>query len=216
MHCLIFDLDGTLLDSEPLCNQAFLDLLPQLEDTVPGLMHRYRGMQLARILEDLSLRIGQPLEEGFEEQYRRRVAELYDTSLGPMPGAVEMLSALDNPRCVASNGPLAKASHGLRAAGLAGFFGDNVYSAYEVGSWKPDPQLFLHAANAMGFPPDRCLVVEDSEAGLQAAKAAGMRSIHFAPVPSPVGASAIARLTDLRHLPELVQGLDGASADMGL
>src|SRR5688572_16431504 len=99
MHCLIFDLDGTLLDSEPLCNQAFLDLLPQLDDTVPGLIHRYRGMQLARILDDLSLRIGQPLEEDFEVRYRSRVAELYDTSLAPMPGAVEMLSALDNPKC---------------------------------------------------------------------------------------------------------------------
>ncbi len=209
--CLIFDLDGTLVDSEPLCNQAFLDLLPQLEDTVPSLIQRYRGMELARILTDLSLRVGQPLISDFEAQYRTRVAQLYDTSLAPMPGAIEMLSLLSNPKCVASNGPMGKAMHGLRVAGLADFFGRNVFSSYEVGHWKPEPHLFLHAARTMNYPPERCLVVEDSGAGLKAAEAAGMRAVHFSPVASPQTGSAFAQVSDLRDLPGVIKALAHAA-----
>ncbi|MDD2725122.1 MAG: HAD hydrolase-like protein, partial [Methylovulum sp.] len=54
--CIIFDLDGTLVDSEGLCNQAFLDLLPQLNDTVESLIQRYRGKKLASILVDIESR----------------------------------------------------------------------------------------------------------------------------------------------------------------
>lgn len=209
--CIIFDLDGTLVDSEPLCNQAFLDLLPQLDDTIPGLVLRYRGMKLASILADLSRRTGQPLLGDFEVRYRARVAQLYDTSLMPMPGASEMLFSLSNPKCVASNGPRAKASHGLRVAGLADFFGSNVFSSYDVGHWKPEPHLFLHAARAMNYPPERCLVVEDSAAGLQAARAAGMKAVHFSPVASPQFESALAQVTDLRHLSDVVRTLAHAA-----
>lgn len=211
MLCLIFDLDGTLVDSEPLSNQAFLDLLPQLEDTVPDLMRRYTGMQFAPVVADLSRRLGVRLPENFDKAYRERVAQLYDMSLAPMPGAVEMLSELQNPKCVASNGPVSKISHGLRVAGLADFFGDKVFSSYQVGKWKPEPHLFLHAARMMGYTPDMCLVVEDSDPGLQAAKAAGMRAIQFCPNSTPKPGSASACVSDLRQLPEAIRNLAHAT-----
>ncbi len=211
MLCLIFDLDGTLVDSEPLCNQAFLDLLPQLDDTVQGLMRRYSGMQLAPVLSDLSLRLGAQLPDDFELAYRARVTQLYDMSLAPMPGAIEMLSELPNPKCVASNGPVAKASHGLQVAGLAHFFGDKVFSSYQVGHWKPEPHLFLHAARMMNYAPDRCLVIEDSNAGLHAAKAAGMRAVHFCPNEAPRSEMAFTHVSDLRSLAEVVQSLAHAA-----
>ena len=211
MLCLIFDLDGTLVDSEPLCSQAFLDLLPELDDTVWGLMQRYRGMQLARVFSNLSSRIGRALPDGFEGIYRERVAELYEERLTPMPGALEVLSVLPNPKCVASNGPIAKTSHGLRVSGLAHFFGQNVFSAYQVGAWKPEPQLFLHAACAMSYPPEQCLVIEDSEAGLRAAQAAGMRAIHVSPDSTPTSVAAYAQIDSLLRLPELVQNIPYAA-----
>jgi HAD superfamily hydrolase (TIGR01509 family) len=207
MPCLIFDLDGTLVDSEPLCSQAFLDLLPQLDDTVQGLMRRYTGMQLAPVLSDLSVRLGAELPDDFEPAYRTRVAQLYDMSLVPMPGAIEMLSALPNPKCVATNGTVAKASHGLRVAGLARFFGENVFSSYQVGHWKPEPHLFLHAARMMNYAPDQCLVIEDSNAGLHAAKAAGMRAVQFCPNEGPRSEVAFTHLSDLRCLTEVVRSL---------
>ncbi len=211
MLCLIFDLDGTLVDSEPLCNQAFLDLLPQLDDTVQGLMQRYSGMQLAPVLSDLSLRLGERLPDDFEPAYRARVAQLYDMSLAPMPGATEMLSALPNPKCVASNGPVAKTSHGLRVAGLAQYFGDKVFSSYQVGHWKPEPHLFLHAARMMNFAPDQCLVIEDSDAGLRAAHAAGMRAVHFCPNEAQRSQMAVTHVSDLRMLTEVVESLSHAA-----
>lgn len=207
MPCLIFDLDGTLVDSEPLASQAFLDLLPQLEDTTGGLMRRYRGQKLAHVFEDLSRRIGGSLPQDFESRYRDRVAELYDMQLRPMPGAVDMLQQLEHPCCVASNGPPRKMSHGLRAAGLDSFFGGNVFSAYDIGHWKPEPHIFLHAAARMGCLPTDCVVIEDSESGLLAAAAAGMRAIHYNPDGAPRAEQALASIRHFRELRSAVQGM---------
>jgi HAD superfamily hydrolase (TIGR01509 family) len=204
--CVIFDLDGTLVDSEPLCNRAFLDLLPELDDTVEGLVRRYRGSRMAPVLEDLERRLGRRLPADFESVLRRRVAELFDEHLQVMPGALEMLAQLDCAMCIASSGPMQKIRHSLRLSGLAPWFGERVFSAYDVGSWKPDPGLFLHAANAMGFAPAQCIVVEDSEPGLLAARAAGMRVVHFSPSGEATVARADVRVTDLAEVPAYIAG----------
>jgi len=179
--CIIFDLDGTLVDSEGLCNQAFLDLLPEIGETLESMVERYRGTKLALILADLGARIGRPLPPNFEATYRARVSELFRTDLRPTPGTIEMLETLSYPKCVASSGPPTKIAEALLSSGLSKYFGDHVFSSYEVGSWKPDPGLFLHAARSMGYSPNQCIVVEDSPAGLQAAAAAGMTAIHYLP-----------------------------------
>jgi len=83
------------------------------------------------------------------------------------------------------------------------FFGDNIFSSYEIGSWKPEPGLFLHAANVMGFAPPRCVVVEDSEVGMQAATAAGMRSLQYTPHASESGHT----FNDMAMLPRLLNDL---------
>ncbi|WP_421981446.1 HAD-IA family hydrolase [Roseibium sp.] len=179
--CVIFDLDGTLVDSEILCNQAFVDLLPELGETAEQLMRRYRGIKLDLTLADLEKQLGRSLPETFEATYRERVAQLFDERLQPVPGAAAMLESLDRPRCIASSGPPQKIAHSLKVSGLASHFGPNIYSSYVVGIWKPEPGLFLHAARDMGFPPDRCIVVEDSDVGVQAAKAAGMTVLRYDP-----------------------------------
>jgi beta-phosphoglucomutase-like phosphatase (HAD superfamily) len=85
IKCVIFDLDGTLVDSEGLCNQAFLDLLPDLSLSPGELVRRYRGQKLALILSDIEREIGRKLPSGFEKDYRVRVAELFDSELVPIP-----------------------------------------------------------------------------------------------------------------------------------
>lgn len=177
--CVIFDLDGTLVDSEGLCNQAFLDLLPQLSDTVESLIQRYRGKKLAPILADLESRLCQKLPDAFEQHYRQHVEELFSRELRPMPGVLEMLETTNFPRCIASSGPPLKIRQALQVCGLAPYFGDSIFSSYEIGSWKPEPGLFQYAANAMGFMPSQCVVVEDSEVGIEAAAAAGMKAFHY-------------------------------------
>lgn len=178
---IIFDLDGTLVDSERLCNQALIDLLPSLKNTVDELVHRYRGKKLAEILSDLERRIPARLPDGFEQIYRQRVSTLFTTDLKAFDGVPEMLNNLSHSSCIASSGPPEKIIQALSLTGLSEYFGDRFFSSYIVGSWKPEPGLFLHAANTMGFSPQQCVVIEDSEIGLEAADAAGMRALHFVP-----------------------------------
>lgn len=203
-QCLIFDLDGTLVDSESLCNQAFLDLLPRLQDPLAVLTERYRGQKLAAILVDLAARLGAPLPADFELRYRSRVAELFEAQLKPMPGAEQLLQNLPLPFCIASGGPLPKIQQALEVSGLAPHVGEKrVFSSYSVGVWKPDPGLFLHAAAAMGFEPAACVVVEDSAVGVQAAQAAGMRALSLA----PEGAAAPPGVTPILHLNDVLTWL---------
>ena len=138
-------------------------MLPELGETAASLTTEHRGKKLSSILQGLEYRLGRPLPVDFESRYRVRVAELFDLHLEPTPGAREMLEGLSHLCCVASSGPPHKIVHALKIAGLATFFADRIFSSYDVGSWKPDPGLFLHAAEALGFPPNRCVVVEDSE-----------------------------------------------------
>lgn len=214
---VIFDLDGTLVDSETLCNQAFLDLLPALTDTVEAVVERYRGKKLADTLRDIEHRTGSALPDNFEALYRQRVAELFESDLKPIHGVVDMLGALEYPFCIASSGPPAKITHALALTGLAPYFGERIFSAYTVGSWKPEPGLFLHAAAAMGFSPEHCVVVEDSPVGLQAAAAAGMRALHYAPEETKGAEAVNSRFSHMSALPALLQGMtrDAGAATTG-
>jgi len=204
--CVIFDLDGTLVDSEALCNQAFLDLLPQLNETVDASMLRYRGKKLAAILADIENRLGRKLPEAFEQHYRQRVSELFCSELKPMPGVIEMLDALKLPKCIASSGPMPKIRQSLEISGLAPYFGDNLFSSYDVGSWKPEPVLFRHAANAMAFAPAQCVVIEDSDVGIEAAIAAGTRAFRYLHKGEnvPFGGENIELFDDMSLLPQLL------------
>ena len=179
--CVIFDLDGTLVDSEEICNMAFLDLLPELREraSTEQLVNRNRGRKLAEIILDLEKNFGMALPSNFEESYRRRVKDLFCTELKPVPGVPEMLEAVNLPMCVASSGPPSKINHALKTCGLLSHFEGRIFSSYEVGSWKPDPGLFRFAMSSVGFFPDQCAVVEDSMVGIQAANAAGARAFYF-------------------------------------
>ncbi|MFD1121409.1 HAD-IA family hydrolase [Methylophilus flavus] len=178
---VIFDLDGTLIDSETLCNQAFLDLIPSLNETVEQLVDQFRGKKLAEILSEIERKIPSSLPENFEHIYRQRVADAFATELKPVKGVPDMLKALELPFCIASSGPSEKIKHALAVTGLTPFFGERYFSSYTVVSWKPDPGLFLYAAKAMGFAPENCIVIEDSVIGLEAAASAGMHAFHYAP-----------------------------------
>jgi HAD superfamily hydrolase (TIGR01509 family) len=106
------------------------------------------------------------------------------------------------PFCVASNGPRSKTELTLEITGLLPLFAGRVYSAYEVGAWKPDPGLFLHAANAMGAAPQRCAVVEDSEPGVLAGLAADMQ-VYVLRSAQPLPPALAARVQLLDSLLEL-------------
>jgi HAD superfamily hydrolase (TIGR01509 family) len=104
---------------------------------------------------------------------------------------------------VASNGPRDQTTLSLELTGLLPFFPERVFSAYDVGSWKPDPGLLLHAATELGVEPARCLVVEDAGPGVEAALAAGMRVLALCESRWPSDrVRGIRRLSEVRdHVP---------------
>lgn len=205
--CIIFDLDGTLVDSERLCSQGYLDLIPEITDPLETFYRRYRGGQMAAIARSIEERFGVKLPPDFETPYRERVAELLERHLQIVPGVEQMLDALKQPYCVASNGPQKKMRHSLGLTGLLPRFEGRLYSAYDIGHWKPDPRLFLHAAQQMGFAPDQCVVVEDSEPGVIAALAAGMRVLQYRPEAYYGDYGAQAMFTHMDELPGLLMRL---------
>jgi|GEM_PF-3685915 len=106
--CVIFDMDGTLVESETCSAVAIKQMLPDIPDTVPELVERYRGTQKAFCLADLTRRHGITIEDDFEARFRVLEAELSQTLVTPIDGVHEMLEALKAPRCIASNAPRAK------------------------------------------------------------------------------------------------------------
>lgn len=179
MDLVIFDCDGVLVDSERTTTRLLAQFLTELgvPTTVEEAIHQYKGTDLHVVAARVEARLGRPVER-FIETYRERMGPALAADCPAMDGAIEALDAVERAGvawCVASNGPRMKLETTLRASGLeARVDPARIFSAYEVGKWKPDPGLFLAAAGAMGAAPDRCVVVEDSVTGVRAALAAGM------------------------------------------
>lgn len=212
---LIFDADGTLVDSET----PGLEVIRQLA-AAEGLAlaseqaHRqFRGLRMAEVSAWIAARLGRPAED-FAQDFIPRVRQAQAEQFGreglrEIPGARALLESLRVPFCVATNGPREKVSQTLALCGLDGLLGQRVYCAYEVGSFKPEPGLFLHAAQALGVDPVDCAVVEDSLPGALAGLAAGMTVYTLLP-PDETPAALHPRLRFIDSLFHLQQLLNPA------
>ncbi len=178
---IIFDCDGVLVDSEPLSNRVIAEFMTEIgiPMTTEEAIQLFAGGSLQRVNDFILSKTGQPAPDGIEDIYRERSYALFQKELQPIEGIQEALETINFERCVASNGPLHKMKLNLKITGLSAYFGEDLFSAYEVGFWKPDPRLFLHAAEKMGYPPDKCIVIEDSIHGIQAARSAGMQVLGY-------------------------------------
>ena len=209
---VIFDCDGTLVDSEALGNAVLLELA--VEHGIPlsaaEAIADFRGGRMADYIAQLEAIHGGPLPETFVPAFRSRARAAFATQLRPIPGAARLLAALSArglPLAVASNGPREKTTANLASTGLLGYFPQHVFSAYEIGAWKPDPALYLHAARALGVAPARCAVVEDSLPGITAGLAAGMQVFAFLPDGWQAGIPSGTRyVRDLDALEALIGG----------
>ena len=185
IRAIIFDADGTLVDSEAPAMDVLHGMAGDLgvQMTREEAHRKFRGVRMA----DIAAFIGSHLEdkpENFEaeftREYRATINAYFIDNLNAMPGAYDLLSRLCIPFGVASNGPREKIQLTLNLTGLLPFVGDRIFSAYDDGRFKPDPTLFLRAARELGVPPEQCAIVEDSIPGLLAGLAAGMHcfSLH--------------------------------------
>ncbi|GHE21413.1 HAD-IA family hydrolase [Halomonas urumqiensis] len=212
--CLLFDCDGTLVDSEPLLASEMSTALTAagLPFKADDYIGEFRGARFRRIVATLEQRHGsvdprqlEPLEAEMRANLNRRLA----TELSPIVGAAEAIAALSHyPMGVVSNGPENKIRTSLTATGFDAIFGDHLFSAYSANCWKPDPCLYLHAAERMGYAPEQCVVVEDAIVGVKAGLAAGMIVVHLNRFPdvdeTPEGAIMI---TSMFQLPTVITRL---------
>ncbi|MFH9244555.1 HAD family hydrolase [Streptomyces lydicus] len=210
---VIFDNDGVLVDSEPLSNTVLAGYLTELGHPTPyeESIRDYMGSAMHRIHELVMERTGQRLPEDFDDVFHSRVFAAFERELKPVPGAREMLEKLAAdgvPYCVGSSGSHERIRVGHRATGLDRWFpAGRVFSSEDVGRGKPAPDLFLYAAREMGVAPERCVVVEDSPLGVQAAVAAGMDVYGFTAMTSAeklTEAGATALFADMAELLELL------------
>ncbi len=216
IRLVIFDCDGVLVDSEPLAMRVLLELIAEqgIAMTSEVAFRSYLGRSLASISESLTQSHGAHLDEVSLRNMRDRLYALYRRELKPTGWIDDILAGLELPFCVASSSQVERIKLSLELTGLSRRFGEHIYSASMVANGKPAPDLFLHAAREMGVAPEHCLVIEDSPAGILAARAAGMRVFayvgggHIAlsglrPEIDALGPDAI--IEDMRSLPGLLE-----------
>ncbi|MDJ0975075.1 MAG: HAD-IA family hydrolase [Planctomycetota bacterium] len=179
---VIFDCDGVLVDSEPITTRLLIDHARRLglELDVEDALLRWKGGRLADVVAEIEERLGRSVPETFALDFRAELVVRMAEEVQAVPGILDVLDQLTYPACVASNGPRAKMNASLGATGMLERFEGRIFSAYEVGTFKPEPGLFLHAAEALGALPSRCVVIEDSVGGVTAGIAAGMAVYAYA------------------------------------
>jgi HAD superfamily hydrolase (TIGR01509 family) len=209
---IIFDCDGVLVDSERITSRVWAGLLTGigLPTTTEQSLATYLGNSMGRCLEIVTEQLGHHPPDTLLARFYDEVKVALAREVTPVEGIVALLDALDAAAIgygVASNGEHEKMRTTLGATGLLPRFEARRFSAVDVARPKPAPDLFLHAAKALGFEPARTIVVEDSPLGVQGAHAAGMTVIGYAELVAPdrlLAAGAVHTVDQLRELLPLI------------
>ena len=220
VEAVIYDCDGTLVDSELLNARGVAEMFEADHGIVldaRAIESEFRGGQFEQMIDTLAERHGVVVSQDFTPRYRQQMIDLFYRELEPMPGVRAAIEAIDLPRCVASSGPEKKLAAALDATDLARYFGDYVFSAYTIGVWKPEPDLFLTAAAALDVAPERCAVIEDSDAGVVAGHRAGMQVFGYDPhgAISEHPEIALTRFAHFDELPDLIEARRASDTAQG-
>ncbi|WP_353827993.1 HAD family hydrolase [Agromyces sp. SYSU T0242] len=212
---VVFDCDGVLVDSERLVQRVEMQLIAELgwPITLEEVRDEHLGRSTAEVMANIERRIGRGVPDDFLRCRDEMLTESFTTELEAVPGvgdALDRLDALGYRSCIASSGSHDRMRLTLGRTGLRERFEGRIFSASEVERGKPEPDLFLHAARRMGVRPADCVVVEDSPAGVEAARRAGMRSIGFA-ADTPVGLLGGADVT-IERMDRLVEAIGGLAS----
>ena len=207
---VIFDCDGVLVDSERISVRLEVTLLAELgwELTEAEIAERFMGRTDQYMLEQIEAHLGRKLPPDWPEQTTLRYRDALAADLQPVDGVVEALDRIDVQTCVASSGSHDKMAFTLGLTGLYARFDGRIFSSSEVANGKPAPDLFLHAARQLGVEPAHCVVVEDSAAGVAAARHAGMRALGYAGGLTPahrLEGPGTTVFSHMRELPELIR-----------
>ncbi|WP_206696902.1 HAD family hydrolase [Marinomonas algicola] len=176
---VIFDCDGVLVDSEILSIDALHKLILQEGGTLSNeeVVEQFQGRSMKSAREDLLASQGVTFTEDALKEMNAKLFERFRQELQPVQGVAEFIDSLSLPICVASSSHPERIDVSLTATNLKHYFVDKVFSSTMVKNGKPAPDLFLFAAEKMGVSADNALVIEDSPAGVLAARRAGMLCI---------------------------------------
>jgi len=207
---VIFDCDGVLVDSERLTNTVFAELLNEqgLSLTLNDMFEQFVGRTTAECMAKVETMLGHPAPEDFLDCYRARCKEVLTTNLQPVGDVRELIENLRIPYCVASSGELEKMQLTLGLTGLLPFFENKIFSVVAENTRpKPNPDIFLRAAERMGVHPSACAVIEDTPTGVKGGVAAGMTVYGYAelmPAERLLAAGAANVFTNMAELPALM------------
>ncbi len=189
IECVIFDCDGTLVDSEVLTQQALVNVFAKydVELSLEDCMNRFQGGKMTDILRKTCSQSGVSIRiDELEPQFRDECTRLFEKHLDPIPGVPQLLDKLKNAGievCVASNGPTSKMEHTLKLTGLYDHFHGKLFSAFDTNAWKPAPDLLLFSALNMAVPVRNCLFIDDTVLGVESGINANMNTIYFRTMP---------------------------------
>lgn len=182
---IIFDCDGTLVDSEVLTNRVISEMLTEcgIKTDTDAAYKMFAGGKFSDIQAYVDEHGTSNFEGNFETVFRKRSKLIYEQELKLIPGVASMLKKLQGVKmCIASNGPQKKMKITLPATGLDKYFPPEiVFSAYDIEMWKPAPDLFLFVCDKMGVAPNKAVVVEDTYSGAMGAVNAGIDLICYNP-----------------------------------
>ena len=212
LELVIFDCDGVLVDSEPIANRVFCTMLNELglPLKLEDMYEQFMGLSMPQCMQRVERMLGSAPREDFVTILQARTESALRQEVKAVAGVPEVLDALTAPYCVASSGSHAKIRLTLQATGLLDRFVPNIFSVADVAQPKPAPDIFLHAARAMGAKPAGCVVVEDTPTGVRAGVAAGMRVFGFCaltPAHRLHEAGANELFDRMQALPDLLQRL---------
>ncbi|MCW8329031.1 6-phosphogluconate phosphatase [Photobacterium sp. SDRW27] len=210
ISCVIFDCDGTLVDSEILCNQALVNVFSQFgaKLNLEECLSHFKGGKMVDILTETRDRAGiRARIDDLEPLYREECRRLFEQGLNPIEGVPELLETLAAKgcdMCIASNAPISKIEHTLALTGLLPYFEGKLFSGFEANSWKPEPDILHFAAMNMGVRLQECVFVDDTVKGVQAGINAEMRTFHFAATPhsTPIKHPHVTTITAMPQLLE--------------
>jgi HAD superfamily hydrolase (TIGR01509 family) len=179
---IIFDFDGVLLESEFAGNKQIADYLTDIghPTTAEQSMEKFMGLAGADFIAALEAWIGRPLPDDYHAARAAEDRRVLEEGLEAVVGAVAFIESLprDFPKAIASSSSIRWITRHLDHLGLREWFGDRIFSGAEhVERGKPAPDLYLHAADALGIDISRCVILEDSPVGVTGALASGAEVI---------------------------------------
>lgn len=208
---MIFDCDGVLVDSERISVDLDVRICTEygLALTREELIRRFMGRPGGLVQAMIEAHLARTLTALELQAISRRFEQAFETRLEPIAGIGEALAQITQPMCVASGSTPSALRRKLALCGLLEHFDGCLFSSEQVAQGKPAPDVFLFAARQMGVDPARCVVVEDSPYGVEAARRAGMRALAY--VGGMVAADvlrgpATVLFDDMHALPELLLG----------